>query len=132
VAVATERPETLERYHENDQGTDIAVSTDQDSAVDTENAPSPTPSHAHLDGPIETLVFLTVQRLKSQPFIGSGCCAVAAADAIEHELHTWPFVVAVTVNEGANEIAMTVRVPGADLEAIVEVLESMGYPAVVR
>lgn len=77
-------------------------------------------------------VVLALDGLKEHKFFGGGCCAVAAADAIEQELRSWPFVIRATVDEASNEITLSLARRDSDVDAIVEVLESMGYAATVQ
>lgn len=82
---------------------------------------------------LETVtVVLALDGLREHEFFGGGCCAIAAVDAIEQELRSWPFVIRATVDETNSEVTLSMARRDSDVDAIVEALESMGYAATVQ
>ncbi len=75
---------------------------------------------------------LSIPHLVDQPFMGSGCCVIAADVALQQELESWPQVVRAEVSPNTREVAIFLTGPDADLDPLLETLESLGYPASVE
>ena len=75
-----------------------------------------------------TLV-LHIPDLTANSFMGSGCCVLSAADAIRQELETWPSVASAEGDGNRGVVTVNLISLETELAPILEVLESMGYPA---
>ncbi len=75
---------------------------------------------------------LLVPHLVDEPFMGSGCCVIAADEAIQQELESWPQVVSADVSADTGEVAIVLTAPDADLDPLIETLESLGFPASIK
>ena len=75
---------------------------------------------------------LSVPHLVDEPFLGSGCCIIAADEAIQRELESWPQVVSADVSVDTGEVAIVLTGPDADLDPLLETLESLGFPASIK
>ncbi len=73
-------------------------------------------------------VSLSLPDLVDHPFLGSGCCVVAADDALRQELERWPGVRSASISADTGQ-AVIVATSELDLEPILETLESLGFPA---
>jgi len=78
-----------------------------------------------------TATFL-VPHLVDEPFMGSGCCVIAADEAIQQELESWPQVLSADVSSDTGEAVVTLNAPSADLNPLIETLESLGFPASIK
>ncbi len=103
--------------------------TDRPTRIDSHTL---TPEPTRESKPETITVVLALNGLKEHAYVGGGCCAITAADAIEQELRSWPFVTRVTVDDTNSEVTLSVTKRDSDVDAIVEVLESMGYGATVQ
>ena len=75
---------------------------------------------------------LSIPHLVDQPFMGSGCCVIAADVAIQQELESWPQVVSADVSADTGEAVVALNAPSADLDPLLETLESLGFPASIK
>ena len=71
---------------------------------------------------------LSIPALVDQPFMGSGCCVIAADEAIQQELESWPAVLSADVSSDTGEAIIALS-DSADLDPVLEAVESLGYPA---
>lgn len=75
---------------------------------------------------------LSIPALVDRPFIGSGCCVIAADEAIKQELESWPAALSATVSANTGEAVILLAEPNADLDPVIEALESLGYPTSIK
>jgi hypothetical protein len=78
-----------------------------------------------------TTVSLSLPDLVDQPFLGSGCCVVAADDALRQELEGWPGVISANISADTGQ-AVILATSELNLEPILETLESLGFPAQMK
>ncbi len=79
-----------------------------------------------------TTVSLFLPDLLDQPFLGSGCCVIAADEALSQELEGWPGVISANVSADTGHAVITLATSDIDLEPILETLESLGFPAQMK
>ena len=72
---------------------------------------------------------LSIPALVDQPFMGSGCCVIAADEAIQQELESWPAVLSADVSSDTGEAVIVLSDASADLDPVLEAVESLGYLA---
>jgi len=75
---------------------------------------------------------LSLPLLVEEPFLGSGCCVVAADEAIRQELESWPQVVSADVSADTGKAVVTLISADADLDILVETVESLGFPTSIE
>lgn len=75
---------------------------------------------------------LSIPGLVDRSFIGSGCCVIAADEAIQQELESWPQVVSADVSADTGEAVVALNATSADLDPLIETLESLGFPASIK
>ncbi len=72
---------------------------------------------------------LSMPALVDQPFMGSGYCVIAADEAIQQELESWPAVLSADVSSDTGEAVITLSDASPDLDPVLEAMESLRYPA---
>ena len=75
---------------------------------------------------------LSMPLLVDEPYMGSGCCAIAAHEAIRQELESWPQVVSADVSADTGKAVVTLNAEDADLDLLVETVESLGFPTSIE
>ncbi len=75
-----------------------------------------------------TLVILEVANFRERPYVGSGCCVVAAAGLIEDEFRSWPEVEHVQIDEARARVEIEITAAGR-LPLMLKTLDVLGYPA---
>ena len=75
---------------------------------------------------------LLMPLLVDEPYMGSGCCVVAADEAIRQELESWPQVLSADVSADTGKAVVTLNAEDADLDSLVETVESLGFPTSIE
>ena len=75
-----------------------------------------------------TTARLVVPELTQRPFIGSGCCAIAASQMMADSLGRIPGVRAVSCDDTAGIVGIEFDGDPGVTSAASSILESMGYP----
>lgn len=75
---------------------------------------------------------VSIPALVDRLFIGSRCCVIAADEAIKQELESRPAVLSATVSANTGEALILLAEPDADLDPVIEALESLGYPTSIK
>ena len=77
--------------------------------------------------PVQTIL-MEIPGLADTPYLGSGCCVVAADQAIREELESWPGVTMADVDAAKGSVWVTLSGDTPTASDLLETIDSLGFP----